>query len=112
MKHVTAITILVAGLSLTACANRQPPMEIVYVATPDATISRNQAIAKCRYDIIQPQNRVANFDGLFLYSGQPLQTPTGHIQGLNANGQATFLMCMASHGYQPGGMVQVPGAAP
>lgn len=112
--HLRLIAIAIAGLSLAACANRPPPSEIVWTATPDASISKDQALAKCRYDLMQPMNRQANFDHLFLYSGQPLQTPTGHIQGLSANRQMMFVQCMRSHGFQPGGTVQVqmPGAAP
>lgn len=98
MKHVTAITILVAGLSLTACANR-PPQQPVWNATPSATVPSDQATAKCEYEIMQ--NRAA-FTELSLYAGQPR---------LSEYGLSLFQRCMLAQGYQFGGMVPYTGGA-
>lgn len=98
MKYVTAITILVAGLSLTACANR-PPQQPVWNATPSATVPNDQAKAKCEYEIMQ--NRAA-FTELSLYAGQPR---------LSEYGLSLFQRCMLAQGYQFGGMVPYTGGA-
>lgn len=88
----------VAGLSLTACANR-PPQQPVWNATPTASVPQEQATAKCEYDLMQ--NRAA-FTELSLYAGQPR---------LSDYGLSLFQKCMQAQGYQFGGMVPYTGGA-
>lgn len=99
MKNLTPIAaVIIAGLSLTACAN-QPRTQAVWNATPGATVDKEQALAKCEYEIRQ---KPAAFDELSLMAGQPR---------LNEGGRNLFQLCMRSQGYAFGGTVPVPGGA-
>jgi len=101
MKSLVQLScIAVAALSLTACANRQPPQQAVWNATPGATVPQEQAKAKCDYEIMQ--NRAA-YDNLSLMAGTPM---------LSEAGRTLYKTCMLAQGYRFGGMVPAPGAAP
>lgn len=95
--------IAAAALTLSACAGSQRSNTITtWAAQPHATIPQEQALAQCRYDIVQNPN---NFDNLAKLAGQAGLTPSGHVQGLNANGQGLFVMCMQAKGFVPSGTV-------
>lgn len=87
---------ILAGLSVTACANSQPRQQPVWNATPSATVPKEQATAKCEYDLMQ--NRAA-FDNLSVMAGQPM---------LNEYGRTLYQKCMLAQGYQFGGTVPAP----
>ncbi|MDF2757218.1 MAG: hypothetical protein K0S94_2813 [Nitrospira sp.] len=98
-SHFPLCLAVIAGLSVTACANSQPRQQAVWNATPTATVVKEQATAKCDYDLMQ--NRAA-FDNLSVMAGQPT---------LNNYGRTLYQRCMLAQGYQFGGMVpvQTPG---
>ena len=96
MRHLAIIT---AALSLAACAAQQPRQVAVWNATPTVTAPKEQATAKCDYDLMQ--NRAA-FDNLSVLAGQPR---------LNDYGKTLYQKCMQAQGYQFGGTVPATGAA-
>lgn len=97
-NHLRLCAVVIAGLSLTACANR-PPQQPIWNATPTASVPQDQAKAKCEYDLMQ--NRAA-FTELSLYAGQPR---------LSEYGLSLFQKCMQAQGYAFGGMVPYTGGA-
>jgi hypothetical protein len=94
-----------AALALTACAQRQPTI-MTWTATGTAGIPLHQALAECRYDVVKEPT---NFTQLFLLSGQSPIAASGHVQGLSAQGETMFELCMRSRGYAPGGMTAYTG---
>jgi hypothetical protein len=99
MRYIVAA---VALLTLTACAAQQPPPVMTWAARGAPTMSQEQALAECRYDIVKDKN---NFDRLFLLSGQPAITAGGHVQGLSQQGAGMFQLCMQAKGYEQAGFV-------
>ena len=98
MKSTLAILPIAAALMLAGCAT-QPRQIPVWNATPGATVDKEQALAKCEYEI---RKTPGAFDELSLIAGQPR---------LNDGGRNLFQLCMRSQGYAFGGTVPVPGAA-
>jgi hypothetical protein len=91
------IIVTTALIALSACANQKPREQAVWNATPTATAPKEQATAKCEYDLMQ--NRAA-FDNLSVMAGQPI---------LNEYGRSLYQKCMMAQGYTFGGTVPVPG---
>lgn len=98
--HLRLIAVAIAGLSLTACANRQLPQRAVWDATPTATVPQEQAQAKCDYELSQPDKR-ALWDELSIMAGTPM---------LNRYGQVQYQRCMLAQGFRFAGMAPVTGA--
>lgn len=97
MKHLALIA---AILALAGCANAQPRQQAIWNASPTATAPKEQATAKCDYDLMQ--NRAA-FDNLSVLAGQPR---------LNDYGRTLYETCMKAQGYQFGGMTPVVQNSP
>jgi uncharacterized lipoprotein YajG len=100
MKATGTIILAAAAMSLAACATPQQSQVMRWVPTGTAAIPEQQALAECRYDIVKDRS---NFDQLFLLSGQPAITPSGHVQGLSSHGQGMFQLCMSARGYNLAG---------
>ena len=96
MRKPAAVACL---LTLAACAAQQPRQQAVWNATPTVTAPKEQATAKCDYDLMQ--NRAA-FSDLSVLAGQPR---------LNGYGLTLYQKCMMAQGYQYGGTAPVAGAA-
>lgn len=97
-NQIPLCAVIVAGLALTACANR-PQTQAVWNATPGATVSQEQANAKCDYEIAQSRGA---FTELSLYAGQPR---------LSEFGLTLYKNCMMAQGYRFGGTVPYTGGA-
>lgn len=91
------LALLASILALAGCANPQPRQQMVWNATETATVPKDQAVAKCDYDIMQ--NRAA-YDNLSVLAGQPI---------LNSGGQRLYETCMKAQGYRFGGTVPYTG---
>lgn len=100
----TTAAVAVALALLTGCA---VPKRQVMTWAPSgggASVPQEQALAQCSYEVA---GNPANFDRLFLLSGQPKIGAHG-VQGLSAEGMQLFSLCMAAKGYRQAGPVTVP----
>lgn len=93
------LALIASILALAGCANAQPRQQAVWNATETATVPKEQATAKCDYDMMQ--NRAA-FDNLSVMAGQPT---------LNNYGRTLYETCMKAQGYRFGGTVPAPAPA-
>lgn len=100
---VFVLALLLVLVLLAGCTPRQQGI-MTWHARDTPTVSQEQALAECRYDIVKDRT---NFEQLFLMSGQPAIRADGAVQGLSSQGVGMFQLCMQAHGYDPAGMIPV-----
>jgi hypothetical protein len=99
------LALIAAIVTLAGCANNAGQggsMRQTWIPNGPTQKTEAQALAKCRYDILQNPN---NFSNLSKLAGQAGVAPDGRVRGLSPTGSSLFVMCMNAEGFAVGPQV-------